>query len=102
MEGIGEKITPLALPPAHLVLVNPGIALGTADVFRAMTRRDNPAMPAPDGLKDASTLAAYLHQCRNDMQEAAQALAPQIGAVIAALTAQPGCLLARMSGSGAT
>lgn len=102
MQGIGEKITPVALPPAHLVLVNPGFGLGTADVFRAMTERDNPAMPAPDGLHDAPALAAYLHQCRNDMEPAALALAPQIGEVIAALARQPGCLLARMSGSGAT
>lgn len=102
MEGIGEKITPVPLPPAHLVLVNPGFGLGTADVFRAMVKRDNAPLPAPTGLRDARTLAAYLHQCRNDMQPAALGLAPEIGRVIAALTAQPGCLVARMSGSGAT
>lgn len=102
MEGIGEKITPVSLPPAHLVLVNPGFGLGTADVFRAMTKRDNPPMPAPQDLHDAQALAAYLHGCRNDMEPAALGLAPEIGAVIRALGRQPGCLLARMSGSGAT
>ncbi len=102
MEGIGEKITPVRLPPAHVVLVNPGVGLGTADVFRAMTNRDNPALPAPVGLHDAAALAAYLHLCRNDMEPAARGLAPEIGTVIATLAAQPGCLLARMSGSGAT
>lgn len=102
MEGIGEKITPVRLPPAHLVLVNPGFGLGTADVFRAMTRRDNPGLPAPEGLHDAPALARYLHLCRNDLEPAALGLAPRIGEVLAALAAQPGCLLARMSGSGAT
>ena len=102
MQGIGETITPVALPPANLVLVNPGFGLSTADVFRAMTKRDNPGLAAPEGLHDAQALADYLRHCRNDMQSAALALAPQIGLVIAALADQPGCLLARMSGSGAT
>jgi 4-diphosphocytidyl-2-C-methyl-D-erythritol kinase len=102
MQGIGEEITPIALPPAHLVLVNPGFGLGTADVFRAMTKRDNPPMAAPEGLHDACALAAYLQLCRNDMEPAALKLAPQIAGVIATLALQPGCLLARMSGSGAT
>ncbi len=102
MQGIGEKITPVALPPGYLVLVNPGFGLGTADVFRAMVKRDNPALPEPEGLHDTAALAAYLHLCRNDMEPAALGLAPEIGTVIAALAGQKGCLLARMSGSGAT
>jgi 4-diphosphocytidyl-2-C-methyl-D-erythritol kinase len=39
---------------------------------------------------------------RNDLEPPATALAPSIAEVRAALTAQPGCLVARMSGSGAT
>jgi 4-diphosphocytidyl-2-C-methyl-D-erythritol kinase len=38
----------------------------------------------------------------NDLEGPAIALAPVIAEVLAALRAQPGCLLARMSGSGAT
>jgi 4-diphosphocytidyl-2-C-methyl-D-erythritol kinase len=102
MQGIGEKITPVALPPAYLVLVNPGFGLSTADVFRAMTKRDNAPLPAPEGLHDVRALATYLHLCRNDMEPAAVALAPQIAEVVQLLRDQPGCLLARMSGSGAT
>lgn len=102
MSGIGEHIQPLALPAAFVVLANPGFALGTADVFRALIRRDNPALPEPAGLTDAAALAAYLKTCRNDLEPPALALAPAIGNVIAALGAQTGCLLARMSGSGAT
>ncbi len=102
MAGIGEQITPCALPPAYVVLVNPGLALGTAAVFGALAKRDNPAMPKPGALTDAQTLARYLHQCRNDLEAPALTLAPVIGDVIAALSTQQGCLLARMSGSGAT
>jgi 4-diphosphocytidyl-2-C-methyl-D-erythritol kinase len=43
-----------------------------------------------------------LRQQRNDLEPVACALEPSIGQVISALEAQPGCLLARMSGSGAT
>ncbi|MEI6800863.1 MAG: 4-(cytidine 5'-diphospho)-2-C-methyl-D-erythritol kinase [Pseudomonadota bacterium] len=102
MAGIGDQISPVALPAAYLVLVNPGEALGTAAVFSALARRDNASLPKPDALPDAAALAAFLHLCRNDLQAPALALVPQIGDVLAALSAQEGCLLARMSGSGAT
>ena len=102
MAGIGDQISPLALPPAHLVLVNPGVGLSTAAVFGALLCRDNPPLPPVAPMPDAVALAAYLGHCRNDLQAPALSLVPQIGAVLAALQGQKGCLLARMSGSGAT
>lgn len=104
MEGIGEGVTPLPapLPPAWLVLVNPGIGVSTPAVFRDLGRRDNPPMPAIPIFADVAELAAFLHLCRNDLEPPAQGLCPAIGTVQAALAAQPGCLVARMSGSGAT
>jgi 4-diphosphocytidyl-2-C-methyl-D-erythritol kinase len=100
--GVGEILEPAAdLPPTAVVLANPRRALPTAAVFRA---RSGPfgaagrfAMP-----RDAAGLAAALRQCRNDLTEAAIALVPEIAAVLDALAALPGALLARMSGSGAT
>ena len=36
MRGVGDVLSePLALPPLHAVLVNPGIATATKDVFAA-------------------------------------------------------------------
>ena len=102
MAGIGDQISPLALPPAHLVLVNPGVGLSTAAVFGALLCRDNPPLPPAAPMPDAVALAAYLGHCRNDLEAPALSLVPQIGAVLAALQGQTGCLLARMSGSGAT
>jgi 4-diphosphocytidyl-2-C-methyl-D-erythritol kinase len=102
MAGIGDQISPLALPPAHLVLVNPGVGLSTAAVFGALLCRDNPPLPPAAPMPDAVALAAYLGHCRNDLEAPALSLVPQIGAVLAALQGQKGCLLARMSGSGAT
>ena len=102
MAGIGDEISPVALPAAHLVLVNLGVGLSTAAVFGALTRRDNPPLPPPEPMPDAAALAEYLHRCRNDLEAPAMALVPLIAEVIATLRAQDGCLVARMSGSGAT
>lgn len=104
MSGVGEHLAPLdhPLPPAWLVLANPGVALSTPAVFAALASRDNPPLPAMPPLADAGALAGYLAACRNDLEPPARGLAPVIGTVLGALQAQPGCLLARMSGSGAT
>jgi 4-diphosphocytidyl-2-C-methyl-D-erythritol kinase len=104
MSGIGEQVTALSqpLPAAWLVLVNPGQAVSTPAVFGAVACRDNPPLPALHPWADAAALADWLRGCRNDLEAPALALCPAIGAVLAALAAQPGCLIARMSGSGAT
>lgn len=105
MTGVGEGVAPLAqpLPQVAVVLVNPGIALATPAVFAALDRRDNPPLPNDvPPLRDLPTLVAFLRDTRNDLEPAAIRLAPVIAQVRAAVAAQPGCMLARMSGSGAT
>ena len=105
MRGVGEVVSPLphALPTAHLVLVNPRVPLSTPAVFRGLARKDNAPMPADlPRLKTVADLAAFLMMQRNDLEAPAQAAEPVIGTVKAALGAQPGCQIARMSGSGAT
>ncbi|WP_454829577.1 4-(cytidine 5'-diphospho)-2-C-methyl-D-erythritol kinase [Pseudoxanthomonas wuyuanensis] len=44
-EGVGEQLTPLALPPAWYVLADPGVHVPTAELFRApdLTRHAAPA-----------------------------------------------------------
>lgn len=104
MSGIGEVLAPLPpLPPVWLVLANPGRAVSTPAIFRALARRDNaPLPPILPVCADAAALADWLRGQRNDLEPVACALEPAIGTVLAALAAQPGCFLARMSGSGAT
>jgi 4-diphosphocytidyl-2-C-methyl-D-erythritol kinase len=104
MRGIGEDVTPVdGLPEVYGVLVNPGVAVSTAVIFRSLARKDNAAMPdVLPGWRDAADLAAWLAGQRNDMQAAAVAVAPVVGEVVTAVGATRGCLLARMSGSGAT
>lgn len=105
MTGVGDGLHPLAhpLPPAALVLANPGVALPTPAVFAALDRHDHAPMPrALPRLRDVAELAAFLAMTRNDLEPAATRLAPVIAQVRAALTAQQACLMSRMSGSGAT
>ena len=102
MQGVGEVLSPLpALPVVWLVLVNPRVAVSTPAVFRMLSRRDNPPLPAPRWA-DFDSLVAWLVAQRNDLQDPATSLVPQIATVLGALSAQAGCAVARMSGSGAT
>ena len=103
VSGIGEKIDPApALPPAPLVLVNPLVPLPTPAVFGARSGAFSKPAPLTSAPRDARDLAEAMKARRNDLADAARGLVPEIGAILAALEAQPGCLLARMSGSGAT
>ncbi|HEY7609895.1 MAG TPA: 4-(cytidine 5'-diphospho)-2-C-methyl-D-erythritol kinase [Alphaproteobacteria bacterium] len=101
--GIGEKIAPApALPRVPLVLVNPLVPLPTPSVFKARSGPFSKPAPLPAAPRDARDLAEALAARRNDLADAAIGLVPEIKVMLAALEAQPGCLLARMSGSGAT
>ena len=103
MQGIGEVLLDApALPDFGLVLVNPGEAVATPDVFRARTGGFRPAADLPGSWGDAAALATTLSRCANDLEAPAVSLAPVVGRVLEALRAMPGVLLARMSGSGAT
>ena len=105
--GIGEDLQPApALPPTHVVLVNPGVPLATPEVFRAYAAAAQTF--SPPGRAPAMTfvsafvLASYLKSCRNDLEPVARFACPPVDEALRALASQPACLLARMSGSGAT
>jgi 4-diphosphocytidyl-2-C-methyl-D-erythritol kinase len=103
MSGIGEILAPAPLLPRFgMVLVNPGLPVATAGVFRARPALFSPPADLPDTWPDAASLAAGLAGLRNDLQDTAVKLAPGIALVLSRLAKLPGALLARMSGSGAT
>ena len=103
MGGIGEilGVAPV-LPPCGLLLVNPGVAVSTPAVFRARDAGFTAPATLPPRWADAAAMAADLARLSNDLEAPAMALAPEIAGALAWLRARPGCLLARMSGSGAT
>ena len=104
MGGVGEVLTaPPTLPRFGLALVNPGLPVATAAVFRTRQGGFSDPVTLPAGFPHAAALAGFLAtHTRNDLEIPARALCPAIDDALAALAATPGCLLARMSGSGAT
>jgi 4-diphosphocytidyl-2-C-methyl-D-erythritol kinase len=107
MRGIGEVLSsPLTIPRLAAVLVNPGVAMPTAQVFARLGLKRGTVLRRAKGARapprDFDAFVEYLATQSNDLEPAAIALEPAIARVIAAMRKEPGCRLARMSGSGAT
>jgi len=108
MRGIGEQLSqPLALPQLPAVLVNPGVALATKDVFAGLKASAQLAAPfdlvaAIAKLESRDQLLHMLQTQPNDLEAPAIILQPVIADVLTVLRGLAGCQLARMSGSGAT
>lgn len=110
MAGIGERLGPLLrLPPLFAVLVNPGVPIETAAVFRELGLAKGASLSPPgEGAKlhdaggSAKSLIPQLSCSGNDLEAPALRVAPVLPSVLERLAALPGCRLARMSGSGAT
>ena len=112
MTGVGENLSPLALPKLPCVMVNPRLAVATKDVFAALGLRSGELLvgvtdviqaPAwPEAGASVEEWVEALAASSNDLEEPATRIQPVIGDVISALNATNGAWLARMSGSGAT
>ena len=92
-EGRGDLLDYSGVPDVAgtpVLLVNPGVAVSTPEVFAGW-----------DGIDRGGLAGVPLNEARNDLQEPALALAPQIGEILSVL-ARTRPELARMSGSGAT
>ncbi|MGH7044671.1 MAG: 4-(cytidine 5'-diphospho)-2-C-methyl-D-erythritol kinase, partial [Acetobacteraceae bacterium] len=79
MGGAGEALGPAPrLPRSGLVLVNPGVELATAAVFRARTGPFSAPAVLAESWADARAMAADLALLRNDLEPSARALCPPI------------------------
>jgi 4-diphosphocytidyl-2-C-methyl-D-erythritol kinase len=97
-EGRGDRLSPVSagtLSGSPILLVNPGVPLPTGPVFAGWDGVDRG--PLADGDPLQAALAG-----RNDLEAAAIAISPVIGALLDWLGTREGVTLARMSGSGAT
>jgi 4-diphosphocytidyl-2-C-methyl-D-erythritol kinase len=104
MRGVGGHLTRVPpLPPIFAVLVNPGVAVPTPAVFAALSDPTNTPMPDQfPRFENTVDFAKWLGTQRNDLEVPASMVAPIIPTVLSELWGCDGCLLARMSGSGAT
>jgi 4-diphosphocytidyl-2-C-methyl-D-erythritol kinase len=93
VEGIGERITPVALPPARFLVAKPPTGLATADIFRDPgLRRDTEAATITGFAADPYGFG------RNDLQAVAERLCPDVTQALQWLGSQG--LQGRMTGSG--
>ena len=103
MNGTGKEGEPIVLwekdPQIYLLLVNPGIAVSTPDIFRAYDRIYDEAVLPPISPDE---LISFLEKTKNSLTPAACELAPEISEVLKTINQTQGCLLSRMSGSGGT
>ena len=103
VSGIGERLD-LAppLPRAAVLLVNPGSALATREVFAALGGKFSQPKPLHRPWRDLAEFAQELGSRGNDLSAPAIALSPVITDVLAFLRGTVGVRYAGMSGSGAT
>jgi 4-diphosphocytidyl-2-C-methyl-D-erythritol kinase len=102
--GIGDIVESIiSFPTINALLVNPKKAVLTKDIFNA---RENiyraPIENKPLSFNNVKDLLLFLSKQTNDLEDTTKKLLPEIDQMLNIISAQPGCLLARMSGSGAT
>ena len=93
VEGVGERITPIALPTARFCVIKPPPGLETAKIFRdpLLNRSTNPAI--------LSVFAADPYDFgHNDLQPVAEVLCPEVSQALQCL-AKAG-MNGKMTGSG--
>jgi len=99
VEGIGERITPVALPPARFAVVKPPEGLATARIFRDPDlKRDTDAAIISGFAANPSGSSDPYRFGRNDLQPVAQRLCPGVTQALEWLGSQG--LAGRMTGSG--
>jgi 4-diphosphocytidyl-2-C-methyl-D-erythritol kinase len=93
VQGIGEDITPISLPPTRFAVLKPARGLDTADIFKsAGLKRDTSPATISDFVAQPFAFG------RNDLQAVAQGLCPEVTQALDWLEHQG--LQARMTGSG--
>lgn len=90
------------LPEIPVLLVNPVRSCGTKNVFMNHDGACRDPVDVPDDLSDRNAFLDFLRKQDNDLTDAAMQNVPEIESVLELLSEQEGCLLSRMSGSGAT
>jgi 4-diphosphocytidyl-2-C-methyl-D-erythritol kinase len=100
VEGIGERISPIELPPAWLAVVKPEAGLGTAEIFGAATlERNTPPVILTDFLAGTQLSdSAAPGFGRNDLQPVAMSRCADVARAAEWLDSRYGN--SRMSGSG--
>ncbi len=104
-EGIGEKLTSVAgLSDCYIVLANPGVAVSTGMIYKALDSENSPCGGNAEALILALSekeLSEAFCEMKNVMEPVATGFCPEIATLLAKLK-EAGAAHAMMSGSGAT
>ncbi|MGA3175173.1 MAG: 4-(cytidine 5'-diphospho)-2-C-methyl-D-erythritol kinase [Syntrophorhabdales bacterium] len=99
MRGVGERITPVALPKMWYVVVYPGVAISTAAVYSGLriylTKNENDVTVSGN----FSQITDVADMLENDLEEVAISICPEIKPIKERLL-EAGALGSLMSGSG--
>lgn len=96
VEGIGDQLTPIDVPPQRFAVVKPAVGIATAGIFGSPDLvRDTGAVILSGSFASAVLGAGF---GRNDLQPVAEARCPEVRAVAEWLESQFGN--SRMTGSG--
>lgn len=107
VEGVGERLTPLALAPARYAVLKPIAAIGTHEIFsHPQLKRDTPAVMIMGSLEEVRGPHQWAPGLegsasgfgRNDLQIPAQQICPEVAQAAMWLEARFGN--SRMTGSG--
>jgi len=105
VEGVGEQITPVSLPPARFVVVKPPAGASTQRIFGAPDLKRDTKTAILQGFAANDTNGSLILDLQklqdlghNDLQPVAQVLCPEVGHCIQWLADQG--LKGRMTGSG--
>jgi 4-diphosphocytidyl-2-C-methyl-D-erythritol kinase len=97
VEGIGEKITPIALPSARFVVAKPDAGLQTQLIFSDPALKRDSETAIISGFA-ANSIERIFKYGQNDLQAVAQKLCPGVSQALEWLESQG--LSGRMTGSG--
>ncbi|MCO4087640.1 MAG: 4-(cytidine 5'-diphospho)-2-C-methyl-D-erythritol kinase [Limnohabitans sp.] len=93
VEGVGEKIIPIELPPAQFWVIKPPAGINTSEIFaHSEIKRDTNAATMLDFAADPYSFGL------NDLQSVAQSLCPEVSQALDVL--EKAGLRAKMTGSG--
>ena len=103
MGGIGEKMDKIEAKEEdiYILVVNPGKFLSTKEVFGLYNKKYQKNLDNK-GNQHSNNIIDLIKNRRNDLEKPAIEIIPEIGKIINLISQQNNCLIARMSGSGAT
>jgi 4-diphosphocytidyl-2-C-methyl-D-erythritol kinase len=99
VQGIGEQLTPLSLPPQRLAVLKPAASVATASIFGSpLLRRDTPSVILSGSLERAAAAGDIVGFGHNDLQAPAQAACDEVTQALRWMESRFGN--SRMTGSG--